>query len=460
MLPNLKVLLDTNICIERERSRQIRSNVATLFRIMSDLGIKHVIHPDTYKDVQRSQNVKHKTTLQSKLSCYPLLTSVPKPDVDNDFLDKVGLPIEPSDEVDNALLYAVYKEAATHLVTEDSRKSGSIHAKARRLGIKDKVLSIDEAIDEFKRTAELGSAFLTWEDAWFEHTRAKALSADVEFIGRTNELSKIHSFVDDPDKKAIILLGPHRIGKTRLALEATKHRKNETYTVDVGAYESFSLNDLRLSRVPLNKVSILLVEDPDRELTERLLTELDSQENLRLLITSPDVYLPPRDDTHNVVSERLLPLSDQDARELLAATPSKLHHNVLSWLVRDAQGVPGVLLEGAHILSGRRKDVSDFASEMGKEAERSVREILNDDEIKKLQLLSLLKRVGVKKSAFADIVAICKSFGTKEVFDNDIDPSSVVAALPKLEGIGIVRSKGLCVEIQSQFLANRFAKKN
>jgi DNA-binding transcriptional ArsR family regulator len=171
------------------------------------------------------------------------------------------------------------------------------------------------------------------------------------------------------------------------------------------------------------------------------------------------VFLPPRDDTHNVVSERLLPLSDQDARELLAAAPSKLHDNVLSWLVRDAQGVPGVLVEGARILSGRRKDVSNFASEMGKEAERSVREILNDDEIKKLQLLSLLKKVGVKKSAFADIVAICKSFGTKRVFDSDIDPSSVVAALPKLEGLGIVRSKGLCVEIQSQFLANRFAKK-
>ena len=95
---------------------------------------------------------------------------------------------------------------------------------------------------------------------------------------------------------------------------------------------------------------------------------------------------------------------------------------------------------------------------MGKAAERRLRKILNDEEIERLQLLSLLKRVGVKKSASADIVAICKSFGTEKVFDKGIDVSSVLATLPKLENLGLVRSKGLYVETLSQFLANRFAK--
>lgn len=70
----------------------------------------------------------------------------------------------------------------------------------------------------------------------------------------------------------------------------------------------------------------------------------------------------------------------------------------------------------------------------------------------------MLKRVGIKKSAFGDIEAICKTFGTKEVLGEDIDTPSVIAALPKLEGLGIIRFKGLYVEIQSQFLANRLAK--
>ena len=460
MLPNLKVLLDTNVCIERERHHLLQSSVATLFQTMLDLGIKYVLHYGTYTDIERYQNVTQKAILRSKLSCYPLLTDAPDPSADDDFLNIVGSPIEPNDEVDNALLYAVYKGAASHLVTEDSKRRGSIHAKAQRLGIRDRVLSINEAIAEFKKTANLSSTFLAWEDARNEHMRAKALSADVEFTGRANELPKICSMVDDPDIKATILLGLHGIGKTRLALEATKHRKNDTYMVDVGTSQSFSLEDLRLSKVPLDKASILLVEDPNRELAERLLNELDSQKNIRLLITSPDyVHLPPRDNTRTVVSERILPLSEKDARELLAAAPSKLQYNVISWLVQNAQGIPGVLLEGARTLSGRRKDVSDFASEMGKEAERSVREILDDDEIKKLHLLSLLKSVGVKKSAFADIVAICDSFGKKKVLGKDIDAASVVAALPKLQSVGIIRLKGLHVEIQSQFLANRLAKK-
>lgn len=380
MLPNLKVILDTNICIDREGPDPPQPNLATLFRTMNELGITYVIHKDTFRDIDRYRKPEQKVIIRSKLYCYQHLAEAPDPNADNDFLNTMGPPTELNDEVDNALLYAVFKGAATHLITEDRTKSGSLHAKARELGIKDKVLSIDEAIAEFKKTAELGSTFLTWEEAWIEHTRTKALSADVEFTGRVNELAKIRSMVDDPEIKAIILLGRHGIGKTRLALDATKHRKNESYMVDVDHSQFFSLDDLHLSKVPLNKVSILLVEDPDRELAERLLNELDSQENIRLLITSPDYeHLPSRDNMRKVVSERIPPLSDQDAYELLSAAPSKLQYNMASWLVRNAKGEPGTLLEGACTLPRHRKDVLNFISKMEKEAERRAREILDND---------------------------------------------------------------------------------
>lgn len=56
---------------------------------------------------------------------------------------------EPSNEhdyVDNIILYSVYKNEVSFLLTEDK----GIHKKAFNLGIDDRVLSIDDALKNLK----------------------------------------------------------------------------------------------------------------------------------------------------------------------------------------------------------------------------------------------------------------------------------------------------------------------
>ena len=57
----------------------------------------------------------------------------------------VGAKNDPNESVDNWILYAVYKNAVHYLITEDK----GIHKKSRKLNLKDRVLSINEALEKF-----------------------------------------------------------------------------------------------------------------------------------------------------------------------------------------------------------------------------------------------------------------------------------------------------------------------
>ncbi|MEM2180334.1 MAG: hypothetical protein QXP32_05925 [Nitrososphaeria archaeon] len=59
----------------------------------------------------------------------------------------VGLPSNVNEDVDNKILYAVYKNAVDFLITEDKE----ILDKSLKLNIKNKVLSIDEALELFNQ---------------------------------------------------------------------------------------------------------------------------------------------------------------------------------------------------------------------------------------------------------------------------------------------------------------------
>lgn len=143
----MHILIDTNIFIYREDDHVLSSNLQTVLRMLNSLKIKIVLHPESIEEIKRDRNEDRKKVMLSKIHTYPLLESPPNPEKDTDFLSVVGYPTKPNEHTDNDLLYSVYKDAVDFLITED----GGMHKKATRLGIKERVLSLEDALEILKK---------------------------------------------------------------------------------------------------------------------------------------------------------------------------------------------------------------------------------------------------------------------------------------------------------------------
>ncbi|RZN34413.1 MAG: hypothetical protein EF813_09925 [Methanosarcinales archaeon] len=143
----MRLLIDTNVFIYRENDHALTDELQHLLKILnSSKGIGILIHPETVEEIKRDQNKDRMDIALSKLNTYPLLEAPPDQSKDDNFLSIVGTPSRINDEIDNALLYSVYKDAVDFLITEDK----NIHKKAIRLDIKDRVLCVEEGIRVFE----------------------------------------------------------------------------------------------------------------------------------------------------------------------------------------------------------------------------------------------------------------------------------------------------------------------
>lgn len=141
----MRILIDTNIFIGRENDHVLSDELQELLKILNARQIEILIHPKSVDEIKRDSNISRKNISLSKLNTYHILEHSPDQFKDNDFLSIVGIPSKINDEIDNAILFSVYKDAVDFLVTEDK----GIHKKSIRLDISDRVLSIDEGIDVF-----------------------------------------------------------------------------------------------------------------------------------------------------------------------------------------------------------------------------------------------------------------------------------------------------------------------
>jgi len=137
---HIRVLIDTNILIQREDDRVIEENLASLLRVMSENNVPYLVHPKSIKELKRDRDDRRRDIMRSKLQAYSLLESPPDPKQDTT-PTWVRLYQEREYEVDDHLLYCVYRDAVDLLITEDK----GIHRKARRLEVQDRVLTISEA---------------------------------------------------------------------------------------------------------------------------------------------------------------------------------------------------------------------------------------------------------------------------------------------------------------------------
>jgi hypothetical protein len=141
----MRVLLDTNILIYREDDHVLDRSVQDLMKALSSRSLIVIVHPSSIDDLKSDPNEERRSVVLSKVAAYPMLESPPDFREDEAFTKVVVGSPGGNDVVDNAILYAVFKDAVDFLITEDR----GIHKNASRLNIADRVLLINDALQVF-----------------------------------------------------------------------------------------------------------------------------------------------------------------------------------------------------------------------------------------------------------------------------------------------------------------------
>lgn len=143
----MRILIDTNIFIYREADQVLTENQQTLSRILHEIGALQIVHPLSVSELKKNPNPEKQKIMLSKIRAYLLLESPPDPIGDAGFCAQITPKPGTNDEIDNALLYCVCRDAVDYLITEDRK----IIAKASRLGIDDRVFLISDALEFFQQ---------------------------------------------------------------------------------------------------------------------------------------------------------------------------------------------------------------------------------------------------------------------------------------------------------------------
>jgi len=136
----MRILIDTNILIAREDHKQIDAEIIEFQRLVNVHSISVCVHPLSIEDIHRDKDEQRRKIILSKVKSYSLLNNYPDYRLDHDFNDLVGTPDKINTEIDNQILYALYKNAIDFLVTQDVK----LRKKARQFQLEERVLSIQE----------------------------------------------------------------------------------------------------------------------------------------------------------------------------------------------------------------------------------------------------------------------------------------------------------------------------
>jgi len=139
----MKVLLDTNIIIDREASHVRNKDIGILFYWIEKVHYQKCIHPLTIKEIENHKDPIVIKTFKVKLTNYVILkTEAPE----NPFVSEKCKPLDktPNDINDTKLINELVSKRVDFLISEDKK----IHKKARLLNIDSKVFTIESFLEK------------------------------------------------------------------------------------------------------------------------------------------------------------------------------------------------------------------------------------------------------------------------------------------------------------------------
>ena len=135
------ILLDTNILIYREGEKILEPDVQLLSRLLMDsMDYKLCVHPMSIDELSKHKDERQRQVILSKVGIYKKLEDIPI--VTQEFITKCEKNGNEHEYIDNNLLYTVYRNCVSYLITNDK----GILKKSEKLGLSDKVLTISKAL--------------------------------------------------------------------------------------------------------------------------------------------------------------------------------------------------------------------------------------------------------------------------------------------------------------------------
>lgn len=239
-LKNIRVLLDTNIIIQREGYNNVSSQVSKLYKWLNFLKCQKLISEKTKQEIEKYKDKYISKTINTKLESYEQVISHKIEDqFFNDIVSKYSL--DENSLVDNEILYQAYDGAADLLVTNDNK----MLSKALELGIRDFVLSVDEYLriveNEFPRNIDYKMLSVKKEkfgqidlrDSFFNTLKEDYPGFDEWFANKSQEDAyvfrdgdNIHAFLyiktEDSNEKDYKTIFPNLTPKKRLKIGTFK----------------------------------------------------------------------------------------------------------------------------------------------------------------------------------------------------------------------------------------------
>lgn len=141
----MRVLIDTNLVINREDNVAVQEQTFTLFRILNENRVQIVVHPITASEIRGDRDADRRALVLSKLATYAVLESPPEPD--SQFRERSGEGNRPNDARDTHLLLALLVSAVDFLISEDK----GLLDRAARLRLQDRALSVASGLEYFSQ---------------------------------------------------------------------------------------------------------------------------------------------------------------------------------------------------------------------------------------------------------------------------------------------------------------------
>lgn len=147
----MKALLDTNIIIHREAATVVSQDIGLLYRWLDRGRYSKCIHTATIDEIKKNPNAFTVRSFLVKMESYEVI-EIPSPMQASVAALSQEIDKTENDRVDSILVNEVCAGRVDILISEDK----GVHDKAERLGLKDKVFTIDTFLEKvFAENPEL-----------------------------------------------------------------------------------------------------------------------------------------------------------------------------------------------------------------------------------------------------------------------------------------------------------------